>query len=414
MQRQRHSRTTMGGAQTGLLLAPLRCVRVMSLLIMVCMPRPHAGHAHTSAVATTATTTTPSPPPWPCHGWPQFNRTVPPFWFGGPIPESPTAMRAISRYSAAFMSSQGNVSVQQCTDLKRISPTMVCLTYRQTAVAWPHDPPFSDAVVDPAHCGWWLQADNGSRWLAPSYFWDWRNTSLQQWYTSAAVSALMHEAPAVNGAFFDDFDGAVCPFESAYANLPSRYTASDRQDMHRAKMKVMGLVAQQLCRAGQRAIFAMAATFDPTLAPTQYRCNTTEGETLTALGFPLAPFLRYRIWPRTAQLTSVQCQGLIGEILREQTMGIDSLFYTIVEPTETLSNVSVAAFLLTRGPHSLFGASAGWVDADWQWHDQYNLDMGLPSEPATHHGDGEYSRRYSRGTVSLSCATLTATISPLS
>jgi hypothetical protein len=42
-------------------------------------------------------------------------------------------------------------------------------------------------------------------------------------YVNAAVSALVSEHPAVDGAFFDDFDGSVCPFESAYDSLPERY-----------------------------------------------------------------------------------------------------------------------------------------------------------------------------------------------
>ena len=90
--------------------------------------------------------------------------------------------------------------------------------------------------------------------------WDWGNASLSRWYAGAATSALTTEA-GVDGAFFDDFDGSVCPFESAYDRMPSRYTAADRVAMHVAKMTTFGKVAAALCSAGQLPILAMATTF---------------------------------------------------------------------------------------------------------------------------------------------------------
>lgn len=56
--------------------------------------------------------------------------------------------------------------------------------------------------------------------------WNWQNASLREWYSSAATDQLIAQHPAVDGAFFDDFDGAVCPFESAYDELPSRLVTS--------------------------------------------------------------------------------------------------------------------------------------------------------------------------------------------
>lgn len=38
--------------------------------------------------------------------------------------------------------------------------------------------------------GWFLKADNGSRWLSPGFMWNWRNASLQRWFTASAMAAL--------------------------------------------------------------------------------------------------------------------------------------------------------------------------------------------------------------------------------
>lgn len=125
----------------------------------------------------------------------------------------------------------------------------------------------------------------------------------------------------MDGAFFDDFDGSVCPFESAYVlpaivsrvcpppthtlgyvlpaiacrpndakraglnpsppvlglrhrydHLPSRYSPRDRLGLHAAKMATFGRVADMLFAAGQLPIYAMAATFNRTAPPSVYQC----------------------------------------------------------------------------------------------------------------------------------------------
>jgi len=81
-----------------------------------------------------------------------------------------------------------------------------------------------------------------------------------------------------------------------------------------------------------------------------------------------------------------------------------------VETSEMLSDVPVAAFLLTRGPRSMFGASSGWGDADWRWHSQYDAHLGLPRGAAEIQSGGVFVRRYEMGVVSLDCATLVANI----
>ena len=53
----------------------------------------------------------------------------------------------------------------------------------------------------------------------------------------------------------------------------------------------------------------------------------------------------------------------------------------------------------------MFGASSGWVDADWRWHEQYDLRLGVPASSAVAHGDGVFTREYTSGSVFLDCVT---------
>eukprot|EP01043_Picozoa_sp_COSAG02_P067752 COSAG02_NODE_11000_length_1814_cov_1.050146_2_plen_81_part_00 len=71
---------------------------------------------------------------------------------------------------------------------------------------------------------------------------------------------------------------------------------------------------------------------------------------------------------------------------------------------------------------SVFGASAGWVDRDWEWHRQYDIDYGLPSGsmevilPVARDRAGAstagpiYRRYYTRSIVELDCDALSANI----
>jgi hypothetical protein len=72
-----------------------------------------------------------------------------------------------------------------------------------------------------------------------------------------------------------------------------RYTAADRVAMHTAKMETFTKVSSKLLSAGQFPVFAMAATFNSSVAPPPYRCGygITEASTLALLG-PTTGFVR--------------------------------------------------------------------------------------------------------------------------
>ena len=283
--------------------------------------------------------------------WAAPTRSIPAVWFGGPLAnETDDALRNIARYSLAFLSSQGEESKEMCGRLKQYSSNRtICMTYRQTACAWDQAMPFTAAVDDPDHRTWWLKNNNGTDWLYPGHMWDWRNRDLGNWYVDVATASLTSMAPSVNGAFFDDFDGSVCGFESAYDDLPSRYSPSDRQEMHRAKMAVFHRVSSKMVQSSQYPVFAMSATFNASAAPVAYRCNATEAATLGQLGD--SGFFRYRIWPFIKALKPERCHGLMEEMARERLDGIEMFFYTIVEVGSELPDVAVAAFLLSRANH---------------------------------------------------------------
>jgi len=66
----------------------------------------------------------------------------------------------------------------------------------------------------------------------------------------------------------------------------------------------------------------------------------------------------------------------------------------------------LAAFLLVRGAYSFFGH--GWItDKPVVWYPEYDWDVGVPLENMTRSGN-KFSRRWSRGNVSLDCDSFAA------
>ena len=54
--------------------------------------------------------------------------------------------------------------------------------------------------------------------------------------------------------------------------------------------------------------------------------------------------------------------------------------YVSEETLRTLQRASKfnLAFLMAQGPYCYFGASTGWLDADWVWHGEYDWHVGAP------------------------------------
>jgi len=49
-----------------------------------------------------------------------------------------------------------------------------------------------------------------------------------------------------------------------------------------------------------------------------------------------------------------------------------------VAPNTTIDPYYIATFLLTQQEYSYFGASNGWMDENWSWHNAYNVYYGKP------------------------------------
>jgi hypothetical protein len=71
------------------------------------------------------------------------------------------------------------------------------------------------------------------------------------------------------------------------------------------------------------------------------------------------------------------------------------------------ANMSIAAFLVVRGPYSYVTAPMQVVSrGDWSdpFFQLYRLDTGKPTGPCTESTDGVFSRKWSGGSASVDCA----------
>ena len=96
----------------------------------------------------------------------------------------------------------------------------------------------------------------------------------------------------------------------------------------------------------------------------------------------------------------------IDSLLNETQHAAQALPVVVHTSVQSFAN-SLAAFLVVAGNYSYFMASAGWLDAGWTWHPEYDVDYGTPLARASvavdKAGGAVYTRMYTRCTVTVNC-----------
>ena len=120
----------------------------------------------------------------------------------------------------------------------------------------------------------------------------------------------------------------------------------------------------------------------------------------------------YRITPAFAARPPQACTAWM-----RQMCAVPANESTLVFPQPSYpmaaANMSVASFLVARGPHSYLGAQytviegGNWSDPLFRLH---RLDTGTPAGACTEAPKGVFSRVWSKGKATVDCATATATL----
>ena len=235
--------------------------------------------------------------------------------------------------------------------------------------------------------------DCGVGVVCAQYFFDLRNASLRAWLASDYIlgpTGLGH--PSIRGFFFDDLWYRNGPGDMPPGVVPAacNLSAADVADLEAASVLTLAMINNATVRAGgfNWQQLAPIPEYPNTAANAQQNC---------------APFMARFCGANS----STQSAATLMVLSRPNA----SAFWPLPFPAQ-----DTAQFLLVRGPFAWLGY--GWSSCRepdaFVRPAEFDVDYGEPVGfcAETARGSGIWSREYTKYSVSLDCASFTATLTP--
>jgi hypothetical protein len=405
------------------------------------------------------------PPPWPYDGFAHF----PTLWFGANASglDNETTLALVARHALAgygwqqgtnatgfrHCEAQGAAAATRLADYLAAHPPPPggpppppVFVYRHFQMAWTFFDVTRAVALDPAYDGMMLHDRDGAGATCAqpvgnttpptSPLFAWLNASAGDFWVDNVVAELASEAAAglgVAAAFFDETDWSYCGYNFARdgCTLSDGYLEAE----YAAKYAVLRRTAAALNAAGVWPLFSSKnlfnASFDGLGSGAKRPCLVPWDAYVAALDG--AGYLRFEeFWVSSgsadtdaAQVdTAIRAAGLgMGFVARAQaaepcpggsvgdtaTLARGATRATAAGASVPLS-YALAAFLVVQAPHTYFGYSTGWYDADWCWRREYDGAYGAPLGPAMRTGPHTWTRNFTGCDVALDTAARTGVI----
>eukprot|EP00040_Diaphanoeca_grandis_P010940 m.56055 g.56055 ORF g.56055 m.56055 type:complete len:499 (-) comp22174_c0_seq1:64-1560(-) len=223
------------------------------------------------------------------------------------------------------------------------------------------------------------------------WYWNWYNASAVDFYLNELLLPQISK-PGFDGIFFDGSDGFLRDTWKSATNVPAGTT--DR-DALTALVAVHKRGAELLQAHGKYAIYS------------EHLLDTTaEQQAYIATQLAQTPYFRFYegFRPTQAYIEALlnETQPVVGS---NAIPPLPVIVHTGASPTASLTD-SLAAFMIFSENYSYFMASAGWLDAGWAWHREYDPDYGSALGPAVvlrSPQGNSYTRKYTNCDVTVNC-----------
>jgi hypothetical protein len=335
-----------------------------------------------------------APPSWPAQWNLTLSTTVFPHW--GPagthnwsmwLPSHPWGLvqldgsvgQALCCWTAAHNGTCEATQAENARLIKEASPSTRVFSYHNMLLALGCFESQRDAMYDPALASYFLQFENGTIYNNPTYsmgggggdpvqpgedqyLWNYTNPAVSEWVVARYTQALSMSGDALDGSFVDDI----------------WFPEEHPQVVSALNMSAAAVAAEAA---------AQAAAYSTLLASLQaanksvYRAFVEPGAGIHWNGTDTAQCSQYL---RAFCVPDWQTQA-------------------ILLPISYIANttMSIASFLLARGPIAYVGF--GWPSDDFDWRPEFEWDVGVPSALCTEAPPNRFSRPYTYGDVFIDC-----------
>ena len=237
-------------------------------------------------------------------------------------------------------------------------------------------------------------------------------------FFSDTIGAELAAEPATDAVFYDGFDKLYGGGALAQAGCPGFSTNATAAALL-AKVAAVAAQARILNAAGKVPILstynylsasaAAVPSFDPRAAASPLRdlSGVTEDDYVAAFAAANASFVRfYEVFLGHGAATDA---AMLENALREVELGVPFVARSAVGSMHSLQYGAIG-FLIAQGPGCYWGASSGWLDADWAWRGIDDWAVGAPLGPAAKTGAFTWARAFVHANASVDVHAGTASL----
>ncbi|GAB5372814.1 hypothetical protein AAMO2058_001696800 [Amorphochlora amoebiformis] len=247
---------------------------------------------------------------------------------------------------------------------------------------------------------------NASLERCRSLYWNFANQESRNYILSSVVAPIIDsQQPFLDGVFFDGVDFAeFSAFRFNITNIPGSPSEQGKvywEGITKWTTKAVSLLSSKKLKA-MLSIGQNSLNF--------FHTEGSKDENRFMKQLTRGGWVRYYEFVRGENPFPV-----LPNIIREGELGMSVVIHVYLERNVSAPDLTdhIALFLIAREEGFYFMASTGWLDADWTWHAQYDLEYGQPVEKPQkifHNESGSqgitYSRRYTKCNVSLKCSSI--------
>ena len=350
-----------------------------------------------------------TPQPHPAHALLHANRWQTGHPGGGAVATGEALQSAAATHAADYFDATGNTRT-------------ALFEYRQIQVALRLFAACAVAADDPARDAFWLHDASGKLclasqpWGTSDPYWNFSTPAASDYWIASVIGQLATDAAltsAGRGAvFFDEVDQGECGYRGGNCD----FGAFDLGALQASKNAVYARQARAMNAAGLIPIFSLDNRFEASGAGTSARAPCALPEDALAASLEGTSWARfYENWPQSfwapggADLAAAMVQNAIMEAAR----GIPAVLHSsarcpapprsIPVPGRLGGDVEhlIALYLIVAGNGTTISLSSGWMDADFCWRPDFDVDFGAPLGDAVRTGTYTWQRNYTKSTASV-------------
>jgi hypothetical protein len=300
--------------------------------------------------------------------------------------------------------------------------------YRQIQVALRLFAQPAIAAVDPALDGFWLH-DAATHavcvahqpWGTSDPYWSFRNQSAAAYFVDRVIGQLAADASMAGGrtaVFFDEVDQGQCGYHGGTCNF-SQFNTTAEQEGYIAMLPALvgtlnaaGIVP--ILSLDNRMVLSGDGLVD---APPP--CALPEDRLVAALaGLRWVRF--YENWPGTfwAPRGPDTDAAMIANALLEANASVPTVLHAGAPPCPAPQRsiprpgrlggeleFAVASYLVVASAGSTLSVSRGWMDKDYCWWPEFDVEYGTPLGDAVRTGPHSWVRNFTKASVEIDVST---------